>query len=90
LTRDNIDKGIVTRTGSTIRFVDNSRSAIVIETPRANKVTLDDDAATIEIADQHGNVVTMSRDGVEIKSVKDLKIDASGNVEIKGAKIDLK
>lgn len=90
LTEDNIDKGIITKTGSSIRFVDDSKSSIVIETPQANKITLDDDAETIEISDQHGNIITMSKDGVEIKSVKDLKIDASGNVEIKGAKVDLK
>lgn len=90
LTQDNKDKGIVTKTGSTIRFVDDSKSSIVIETPEANKVLLDDDAQKIEIADGHGNVITMSQDGIEITSAKDVIIDASGNVEIKGSKVDVK
>ena len=90
LSQDNVDKGIVTKTGSTIRFVDDSKSSIVIETPESNKIVLDDDAQTIEVADQHGNMITLSQDGIEIKSVKDVIIDASGNVEIKGQKVDMK
>ncbi|MCB0207851.1 MAG: type VI secretion system tip protein VgrG [Anaerolineae bacterium] len=90
LTKKNIDKAIVTKTGTIIRFVDDSKSSVSIETPQANKIILDDDAQTIEIADQHGNTITMSKDGIVLKSAKDLKIDASGNVEIKGQKVDVK
>ena len=32
----------------------------------------------------------VNKDGVAIKSAKDFKVDASGNVEIKGSKVDLK
>jgi hypothetical protein len=32
----------------------------------------------------------MNKGGITIKSAKDLKIEASGNVEIKGKKVDLK
>ena len=90
LTQDNVDKAIVSKTGSAIRFLDDKKSAIFIETPEANKIIFDDDAQSIEIADQHGNEVKMSKDGVVIKSAKDLTIDARGNVEIKGSKVDIK
>ncbi len=90
LTDKNINKAIVTKSGTTIGFVDDSKSSLFIQTPEANKILLDDDAQTIEITDQHGNAITMSKDGIEIKSAKDLKIDASGNVEIKGSKVDVK
>ena len=44
----------------------------------------------IQVTDQHGNSITMDKNGIEIKSEKDVKIDASGNVEIKGQKVDVK
>ena len=88
LSEENINKAIVTKKGTTIRFVDDENASLVIETPSANTVVLDDDEQTIRIADQHGNTVTMSADGIEIVSAADLIIEASGNVEIKGEKVD--
>ena len=61
-----------------------------IRTPAKNTIVLDDDAQSIKMTDQHGNSITMSKDGIEIKSAKNLKIEASGNVEIKGQKVDVK
>jgi Rhs element Vgr protein len=90
LSKENKDKAIVSKKGVTIRFLDDEKSALFIETPAANKIVLNDDAQTIEISDQHGNAVKLSKDGITIKSAKDLKVEASGNVEIKGAKVDVK
>jgi Rhs element Vgr protein len=90
VTKDNIDKGIFSKKGSSLRFIDDEKPAILIQTPKLNKILLDEDNQMIEISDQHGNAITMNKDGIEIKSVKDLKITASGNVEIKGAKVDVK
>jgi Rhs element Vgr protein len=90
LTKDNFEKGLVTKKGSTIKFVDKEKASVFIETPKKNKILLDDDAEKVEVVDQHGNKITMSKDGIVIKSAKDVKIDASGNVEIKGQKVDVK
>lgn len=90
LSKENIDKGIVTKKGTTIRFVDDQKAKIFIETPAKNKIVLDDDSETIQLSDQHGNSIKLSKNGIEIKSAKDLKIESSGNVEIKGQKIDVK
>jgi uncharacterized protein involved in type VI secretion and phage assembly len=90
LTKDNFEKGIVTKKGVTIKFVDKEKASVFIETPKKNKILLDDDAEKIELSDQHGNKITMSKDGIILKSAKDVKIDASGNVEIKGQKVDVK
>jgi Rhs element Vgr protein len=90
LTEENTDKAIVTKKGTTIRFVDAEKAKVYVETPLANKIVLDDDEETIQLADQHGNTITMSKDGIELKSAKDLIIDSSGNVEIKGNKVDIK
>jgi Rhs element Vgr protein len=89
LTQDNVEKGIVTKKGTTIKFVDKEKASVCIETPKKNTIVLDDDAEKVEVVDQHGNKITMSKDGILIKSAKDVKIDASGNVEIKGQKVDV-
>lgn len=86
----NLEKGIVTKTGTTIKFTDAKKPMLTIETPGANSIVIDDDAQQIEIKDQHGNSITMSKDGIVLKSAKDFKVDASGNVEIKGTKVDVK
>ena len=89
LDKDNFQRAIVTKKGTLIQF-DDKKAAVSIETPKANKILLDDDAKKIEITDQHGNAITLSSDGIVIKSAKDLKMEAGGNAEIKGAKVDIK
>ncbi len=86
----NINKGIVTKTGTTIGFVDDEKASVFIQTAAENKLLLDDDGEAIVLSDQHGNTITMNADGIEVKSAKDLILEASGNVEIKGAKVDVK
>jgi Rhs element Vgr protein len=90
LTSENKKKAIVTKKGATIGFVDDSKSSVFIQTPDANKIVLDDDGKAIRISDQHGNTITMNGDGIAIKSARNLTIEASGNVEIKGQKVDVK
>jgi Rhs element Vgr protein len=89
LDKDNFQRAIVTKKGTLIHF-DDKKAAVSIETPKANKILLDDEAKRIEITDQHGNAITLSSAGIVIKSAKDVKIEASGNVEIKGVKVDIK
>ncbi|HEX8113620.1 MAG TPA: type VI secretion system tip protein VgrG [Kofleriaceae bacterium] len=86
----NQNKGVFTRKGTTLGFVDGDKPSVFIETPNKNKLLLDDDGETVVLTDQHGNSITLSKDGIVLKSAKDLKIDAGGNVEIKGAKVDVK
>ena len=88
---ENINKGIVTQKGTTIAFVDDKKSSVSIQTAAENKLLLDDDGEAIVLSDQHGNAITMNADGITLKSAKDLILDASsGNVEIKGSKVDVK
>jgi hypothetical protein len=86
----NMAKGIVTRTGLTLAFLDDDKPAVFLKTPGSNSIIFDDADEMIQIADKHGNTITMSKDGIVLKSAKDFKIEASGNVEIKGAKVDVK
>ena len=87
---ENLTKGIVTRSGATIGIVDDEKAQVFIETPGGNKLLLDDDGGALQLTDQNGNEIIMDANGVTIKSAKDLTLEASGNVEIKGAKVDVK
>lgn len=89
-TADNVEKGIVTRAGTTLAFLDDEKPSVHLATAGGNKVTVDDEGERIELADQHGNAVTLSKDGVAIHSATDLVIEAGGNVEIQGVKVDVK
>lgn len=90
VSKENTTRGIVSRTGITLAFTDDKKPLACLKTPGPNKITLDDDGKMIEIEDQNGNKITMDKDGIKIQSAKDLKIEASGNVEIKGSKVDVK
>ena len=86
---ENEAKGIVTRSGTTIGFVDADKPAVFIETPAGNKLLLDDDGEQLSLEDQHGNSLLLSADGIAITSAADLIIDASGDIKISGQSIDL-
>lgn len=79
----NNTKGIVTRTKMKLTF-DEDKKIIVVETPGGNKITMDDDGKKIEIVDSNTNKVTMNSSGIELKTTKDIKLNATGKVEIKG------
>ncbi len=87
--KDNFTKGLVTKKGTIIGF-DDDKTTVFIETPKSLKILLDDDGEKIVIADNHSNTITLDKDGISLKSGKDLKLEASGNVEIKGSKVDVK
>jgi cystathionine beta-lyase/cystathionine gamma-synthase len=62
---------------------------VFIETPENNRIVFDDNNKLIELSDQHGNKVTLDDKGITITSAKDLTLDASGKVVIKGSATDV-
>jgi len=90
LAKDNEDKGIVSKGGIRIHLKDAKEPALVFETPEGNKIALDESEKGIQIVDMNGNEITLGKDGIVLKSAKDFKIEASGNVEIKGSQVDIK
>lgn len=102
--QNNRSKGLVTRSGILLGL-DDEKAQVLIQTPGNNKIVIDDEAKSIQLADQHGNSISMSADGIEIKSAKDLKFSASGagdfkfdgkldvasggNVVLKGSAVDI-
>lgn len=78
---------------------DDEKIEFTIDTPGGNSFIMSEDQKSITLKDQHGNSLKMSSDGIEIKSIKDIKMEASANIEIKasanfkaegGANADLK
>jgi Rhs element Vgr protein len=86
--KENKTKGLVSKKGTVIGF-DDEKVTIFIETAK-NKILLDEKEEKILISDANNNTIIMDKNGITIKSGKDFKIEASGNVEIKGSKVDVK
>ncbi|MFK7971333.1 MAG: type VI secretion system tip protein VgrG [Bacteroidia bacterium] len=83
---DNFEQQILTKTGLKIYFNDEKK-AVSIETPGGHLLSLDDDAGECILSDSNGNEITLSSDGINLKSAKDLIIDAKGDVTIGGVNI---
>ena len=86
----NLKRGFITKGGTKLTFTDDQKASLLIETKGQGKILLDDDKEAIQISDKHGNSLVMDKNGIQLKSGKDLKFEASGNVEIKGAKVGVK
>src|SRR6185436_2195283 len=55
LSKDNLQKGIVTKGGTRIAFTDDKKASLLVETAGKNTILLDDDKEEIAISDKHGN-----------------------------------
>lgn len=85
---DNHIKGFVTRSEMKFLF-DDAKKSVTIETPAGKKIVIDEDAGEITLQDEYANTVKLNSDGVSIKSGKDLKLKATGDVTIEGINITL-
>jgi Rhs element Vgr protein len=90
LEEKNLKKALVTKKGTTFGFVDDDKAQVFIETAGGAKLVIDDDKKSIALVDQNGNELTMDDKGITLKTGKDFKVDAGGNVEIKGSQVDVK
>lgn len=80
---NNPKKAIVSKKGIVIEF-DDENQVLTITTPKKNKVILSDAASSITVEDQNSNSLVMSSSGIVIKSLKDISIEATGNLNLKG------
>jgi Rhs element Vgr protein len=88
--KENINKGLVTNGQLKITF-DDKKLITSITTPKKNSIVLSEADEKITITDQNNNTITMSSDGVSIKSIKDVNIDAQGNISLNATgNIDIK
>jgi uncharacterized protein involved in type VI secretion and phage assembly len=79
---DNHEKGFVTRSNMRVHFNDDTKT-ITIDTPAGNVIKLDEESTSITIEDQNGNTTTMDSSGTSMNSATDIKIEASGKIDIK-------
>jgi phage protein D/phage baseplate assembly protein gpV len=82
-TKENYLKSIETKAGVRLEFNDEDK-AFKILTPGKNTLLISDKSKGVTIEDQNGNVVTTSDEGVSITSKKDIILNATGKLELKG------
>ncbi len=88
-TTDNFKKGFFTREKIKLEF-DDEKKSVLIETPGGNKIFVtDDDDPEITLEDSNSNKISMTKDGIEITSSKDLKIKATGDITMEGVNISI-
>jgi Rhs element Vgr protein len=85
---DNHEKGYVSRSGMKVWFNDDTKT-IEISTPNGNSVFIDEDDAGIRMTDINGNKLKMSSDGIEMESVQDIILKATGDLKAEGVNIEL-
>ena len=76
-------KSIVTGKKMKIAF-DESKGEITINTPSENQLVISDEDKGIRLRDQNDNRVSMSPDGIEMKSPTSIYIESEQSVHIKG------
>lgn len=81
---DNHEKGFVTRSKMRIWF-DDDKKIITIDTPAGNSMVFSEEDTAITITDQNGNNITMDPNGITIKSIADITIEAPGKIDIKAS-----
>jgi Rhs element Vgr protein len=87
-TKDNINKGIVTKSGISIA-IDDKDKILTLLTSEKQSVKLDEKNKTIEILDVNKNKITLNEKGVVLEVVDKLSIEAKGDIEIKGKNIKM-
>lgn len=85
---DNHEKGFVSRSGLKIWFDDQAK-AMRFSTPANNHVVMSDEDSSIYLKDQHGNSLTLNREGITLDSIGDLVLKAANNLQMSGMVVDL-
>ena len=87
LSDKNKAKGLLTAHGLAIELTDQDSPIMSLKTPKA-LLALDDKTGEIRLSDGNSNSVVLDKNGITIKSGKDLTLEAPGKVVLKGASID--
>lgn len=80
---NNPKKAIVSKSGIQVLF-DDENKVLTLVTPAKNTIVVSDQDQQISIKDQNENSIVMSSSGIEMKSPKDITIDATGTLNLKG------
>lgn len=80
---NNYTKGIYTKSQLTVTF-DDMNKVITIATPGGNTVTMTDTGMGIQITDMNQNSIKMSPSGIDITSMTNISIQATGTLTLGG------
>ncbi len=79
----NTHKAIVSKSSLRVIF-DDENKIMTITTPGNNQIVLDDQNKRVTLEDVNKNAIVMSKDGIAIKSPKDINIQADKDINIGG------
>lgn len=86
---DNHEKGLYTR--SEMKWVWNDdKKSFTTETPKGKKIVIDEDAGTIELADENSNKIVMNADGITIEAAKAVTIKAGTDLKLECMNAEMK
>jgi Rhs element Vgr protein len=86
---DNHEKGLYTR--SEMKWVWNDdKKSFTTETPKGKKIVIDEDAGTIELADENSNKIVMNADGITIEAAKAVTIKAGTDLNLECMNAEMK
>lgn len=88
LDEKNSFKGIVSKTGIAIAINDEDQT-LTFSTSAEQSVCVDEKNKKIEIIDINQNTITLDENGVHIKTAKNLLVEARGDLDLKGKNINL-
>ncbi|MDL2307544.1 phage baseplate assembly protein V [Desulfovibrio sp. OttesenSCG-928-C06] len=77
----NKSKGLVSKNGLTL-LLDEDDKSITIKTPAGQSLVINDKSGSVELKDKNNNCLTLDKNGVTIKSAKDITLNAAGDVKI--------
>jgi Rhs element Vgr protein len=78
---DNHEKVYQSRSKMRLHF-DDDKTVMRLETPAGNKITLSEEDKAVRIADQNGNKIEMTADGIKIESAKALTLKAGTELKL--------
>ncbi|PSL45362.1 Rhs element Vgr protein [Chitinophaga niastensis] len=85
---NNYIKAIYTKSQLKITFDDENKILTII-TPGGNSVTLNDQTQEVLLKDQSSNTITMSSSGITINSASDMTLQATGQLKLSAASINV-
>lgn len=77
----NTIKSLTTRSKMRLSFNEQQKS-ITLNTPANNLITISDEDQEINIADQNGNSIQLSANGIVLNSATDISLKANGNITL--------
>lgn len=78
---DNHRKGYRSRSGIEY-LIDDENKELIFRTPSGNQLRFSEADEGIFLEDQHGNQIIMNGDGIQLKSKKDIQIEAGLHVKV--------